>query len=703
MVAKDFVPYIPPEEENVAELTLKAALLGIVLSVVMAAANAYLGLKAGMTVSAAIPASVISMAVFTALYRANIIKEKATVLEVNVSKTSAAAGEALAAGIVFTIPALLVLELWDDVEIFPTMGIALVGGLLGVIFTIPLRRVLIIDMDLPFPEGVACTEVILAGERGGRGGAYVFRALGIGALWQVARDSNGLRLFSPHFDETMGENKVRFWLGSELSAALVGVGYIIGPRVSLLVVLGGALGWLVIIPLIGYLGEIGWYEAGWTASGSDAFFTIWATHLRYVGVGAMIVGSAYTLISMRAALAKALAPIFAKKDKDIMEAQPIRTEHDLNLGLMFMFAALLLIPMIFIYNYFADNLGLSIISAILMIAAAFVFSSIAGYIAGILGSSSNPISGVTIATLALTSLLFMYVFHLKGDEGMLTAVGVAAVICVAAAIGGDVLQELKTGQLLGSTPKALQMAEFIGVIAAGLTIPFVVLMLHDASGIGSRDLPAPQAYVMASIVDGIFNEDMKWDMVILGGLISGGLIGWNLFFEKVKEQPEKKVPVMGVAVGVYLPFTTTFCIAIGGLLKYLTDRFVETNIKVYDDSFENEEEEEKAINATKESVGSDGILVASGLIAGEALTGVALATFVFLDINLYEFFIGQEFPGKWHGLLAFFYLLALIYYIGLRSFLKKKDKGEIIGTIKEVIREDTNSFIDGIKARLGML
>jgi len=695
MTSKDFVPYIPPEEENVAEFTMKAILLGIILSVVMAAANAYLGLKAGMTVSAAIPASVISMAVFTALYRANITKNKATVLEVNFSKTSAAAGEALAAGIVFTIPALLVLELWDEVEVWPTMGIALVGGLLGVIFTIPLRRVLIIDMDLPFPEGVACTEVILAGEEGGKGGAYVFRALSIGAFWQVARDSNGLRLFNPHFDETIGKNKARFWIGSELSAALVGVGYIIGPRVSMLVVLGGALGWMIIIPIIGF-------TDGWPADGALGFFGVWATHLRYVGVGAMIVGSAYTLISMRAALAKALAPVFAKKDKEVMEAQPIRTEHDLNLGLMFFCAALLLIPMIIIYNYFAENLGLSVISAILMIVAAFVFSSIAGYIAGILGSSSNPISGVTIATLAMTSLLFMYVFHLKGDQGMLTAVGVAAVICVAAAIGGDVLQELKTGQLLGSTPKALQMAEFIGVIAAGLTIPFVVLMLDNASGIGSRDLPAPQAYVMASIVDGIFNEDMKWDMVILGGLISGGLIGWNLYFEKIREQPQKKVPVMGVAVGVYLPFTTTFCIAIGGLLKYLSDRFVETNIRTYDDSFKSEEEQQKAIDSSKEAVGSDGVLVASGLIAGEALMGVALATFVFLNINLYDYFIGKEFPGKWHGLLAFFYLLALVYYFGLREFLKKKDTSEIVGTIKQVAREEADSLIGGIRGRTGL-
>ncbi|HID71520.1 MAG TPA: oligopeptide transporter, OPT family [Thermoplasmata archaeon] len=701
MIEKDFVPYIPPEEENVPEFTVKAVLLGMILAFTMAAANAYLGLKAGMTVSAAIPAAVISMAVFTGMYRANLTKNKATVLETNLSKTCAAAGEALAAGVVFTIPALLVLGLWDDVEIFPTMGIALVGGLLGVIFTIPLRRVLIIDMDLPFPEGVACTEVILAGEEGGRGGSYVFKALGIGALWQVARDANGFRLFSSHFDTTFGKGKVRFWIGSELSAALMGVGYIIGPRISMLVVMGGALGWLVIIPLIGFLGEIGVYGDGWTAGGTEGFLYIWANYLRYVGVGAMVVGSIYTLITMRKALSKSLAPVFKRKEKGIVEAEPIRTEHDLNLGLMFGFAGVLIIPMILIYYHFSDNASLSVVSALMMIVAAFVFSSIAGYIAGILGSSSNPISGVTIATLSLTSVLFMYLFHLKGNEGMLTAVGVAAVICVAAAIGGDVLQELKTGQLLGSTPRVLQLGEFIGVTVAALTIPFVVLMLHESSGIGTRELPAPQAYVMAAIVDGIFKETMKWEMVFLGGFIACGLIAWNYYVEMIIKQPERKVSVMGVAVGVYLPFTTSFCIAIGGFLKYLTDRFIETDLRLYQ-KLESEEEREKAITSAKEKVGGDGFLVASGLIAGEALMGVALASFVFLNIEAYKFIlIAKEIPGKWHGLIAFFYLMALVYYFGLRSFLKKKEWGEIFATLKEVAKEDSNRLVRGIKGKLG--
>jgi putative OPT family oligopeptide transporter len=709
MASNDFVPYIPPEEEGVPELTFKAMALGALLAIIMAAANAYLGLKAGMTVSAAIPASVISIAVFSALYKSGIIKEKATVLEVNVSKTSAAAGEALAAGIVFTLPALLVpgaLELWDEVDLWATMGIALVGGLIGVIFTIPLRKVLIVDLDLPFPEGVACTEVILASEEGGKGGSYIARALGIGAIWQLARDSNGFRLFSPHFDITAGENvaggKGRIWFGSELSAALVGVGYIIGPRVSLLVVLGGALGWLVIIPLIGLLGELGIYGDGWTGTGTDPFIIIWGNYLRYVGVGAMIVASLYTLISMRSALAQALAPVFdlfRKKDDDVMAAEPIRTEHDLPLGIMFGLAALLMIPTFFIYNYFAEDPLFSIGAAIMMIVAAFVFSSIAAYIAGILGSSSNPISGVTIATLALTSVLFMYGFGLEGDQGMLTAIGVAAVICVAAAIGGDTLQELKTGQLLGSTPKSLQKAEFIGVIAAGLTIPFVMLMLHEASGIGSRDLPAPQAYVMATIVDSIFNENMNWEMVILGGSISGSLILWNHYWD-AKEMPQKKVPVMGVAVGVYLPFTTTFCIALGGILKYFSDRFVETNMRHYGEEFETEEEEEKAITTAKEEVSSDGILVASGLIAGEALMGVALAVTVFLNISLYDYFIGKEFPGKWHGLLAFMYLLGLIYYFGLRDYIKRKDSEEITDTFKEMLSEEKESWF-GLKPGYG--
>lgn len=671
----NFEPYVSPDESP-AEFTGKAIILGIILSLVMTAANAYLGLYAGTTVSAAIPAAVISMIVFSALFKTGLLKDKATVLEVNLAKTMASAGESLAAGVIFTIPALIVIGYWDEIHIWETMAIALVGGLLGVIFTIPLRRILIIDLDLKYPESVATTEVVIASEKGGSTAQYVFTALAAGALWQISRLDSGFHLWAERFQGALGSGRFRFYGGSELSAALMSVGYIIGLRVSSFMIIGGVIGWILIIPTLGFVGEMGWYGPGWSGDGPGAFLSLWATHLRYVGVGAMIVAASYTIYIMREAITKGLSQALRRKESEdgVMEALPIRTEHDLDQTKSMILALFFVIPIFIIYYHFSESVLVSGISAVVMLIAAFFFACVAGYIAGILGSSSNPISGVTIATLAFTSLLLSFL-GLDDMLGMATAIGVAAVVCVAAAIAGDVLQDLKTGQLLGSTPRHLQVGEFIGVTAGALVIGPTLFLLFNAFELGSQDLPAPQAFVMASIVQGIFTGNMRWEMVILGMAIIGSIIVY-------KTLTDSPISPMAVAVGLYLPFTTAMAVFVGGLIKEGTEKFVTTSVELETPNDSAEQREEKVAQAKKSSEGF-GILFASGLIAGEAIMGVIIALFITLKLDLTL----KDNPYQFFGLLGFVYLGLLLTYMALREFLQPKPKGHV-GQVLTRMKDD---------------
>ncbi len=613
-MADKVIPYVSPET-TMTEFTIRALIVGVIISVVMGAANAYLGLKVGLTVSASIPAAVISLAIFKAL--------KGTILEITVAKTTGAAGESLAAGIIFTIPALLMVGAWDGLDIVMTTMIALCGGILGVFFTISLRRILIEDLDLPFPEGVAAKEVLVAGEEGGKSAKDVFVALGLGALFKIGSSlvadgkEYSLGLWTDKVQGAISVGKTKLYFGSELSLALLGVGYIIGLRISGMILIGGAIGWMVLAPLfILFEGAPYNLETGLQITDPILMFNaIREQQLVFMGVGAMIVGSFHTLFKLRTAIVDGVksAMSMGKKGEEKEEVTD-RTQDDLSIKWSYLSSIILMIPMAGIYYLLSGSILIAVLSAIVMVLLAFLFTTVAGYLAGIVGSSNNPISGITIATLLFTSI-FIYILGGRGVQGMSVAIGVGAIVCISAAIAGDVMQSLKTGQLIGSTPKYLQLGEFTGVIAAAFIIPPILLLLDNVYGIGSVNLPAPQALAMKSIVEGIFAGGMNWLMVILGMQFALLLI-------------ILKKPVLPIAIGLYLPFSLGVPIVLGGLVKTLVDKRVD------DLMFFTSKKNQADQNSLREKVHVRGILYSSGLIAGEALMGVIIAAFVTTGISL---------------------------------------------------------------------
>lgn len=623
------------------EITFRAIILGVILSIVMAAANAYLGLKVGMTVSAAIPAAVISAAVFKAF--------RGTVLEITLSKTMASTGESLAAGVIFTIPALVIIGVWDNIDYVTTVSVALVGGILGVLFTVLLRRILIIDLDLPFPEGVASAEVIIAAEKGGKAASYVFGALGIGAFFKMGASLvvNGreyaLGLWK---DKVEGANS-RVYAGGDLSAALLGVGYIIGLKIASLIFIGGVIGWMIIAPIIIGVNGVPLDDEGNQITDMVAAFNqIRFDHLIFIGVGTMIVGSFWTLYTMRKAIWSGVKKAFPSKDAMVEVEATIRTEEDLSIRKSLMIAATLIIPIFGVYYFLSGNILQAFVCAIVGFIAAFLFTTVAGYLAGIIGSSNNPISGVTIAVLLIISIL-LFALGARGDSAMATAIGVAALICCCAAIAGDVTQSLKTGQIIGSTPKYLQLSMFIGVIAAAVVIPVTLMVLHQAYSIGSNNLPAPQALAMKGIVEGIFGEEMNWPMVIFGMELAVLLI----ILDK---------PVLPIAIGLYLPFSLTIPIMLGGIVHFTVDRAVEQRYNMVKGGTEDEKTRVKKLGKVKERIHNKGVLFSSGLIAGEALMGIVLAVFVVGDVPLG---IVSE-PMIWLGIIFFAVLAGVLWWMG---------------------------------------
>jgi putative OPT family oligopeptide transporter len=651
---EDFVPYVRPEV-TMLEMTIRAIILGLILSIIMAAANAYLGLKVGMTVSAAIPAAVISAAIFKGL--------RGTVLEVTVSKTMASTGESLAAGVIFTIPALVIIGVWDNIDYGITTAVALVGGILGVLFTILLRKILIIDLNLPFPEGVASAEVIIATEKGGKAASYVFGALGIGAFFKsgasllIEDDPVGapgvtseysLGLWTDKVEGVGDLGRAKLYGGSDLSAALLGVGYILGLKIAQLVFIGGVIGWVIIAPII--IGVNGVPINPDTGSPHTdmvaAFHQIRGDYLVFVGVGMMIVGSFWTLWTMRKAIIEGIKKAFPTKDAMVEVEAEIRTEEDLPVRKALIVAGILIIPIFFVYYYISRNFFQSFFAAIIGFAFAFIFTTVAGYLAGIIGSSNNPISGVTIATLLIMSIV-LFLLGARGDIGMATAIGVAALICCCAAIAGDVTQSLKTGQLIGSTPKYLQLSMFIGVVAAAVVIAPTLTVLHSAYGIGSKNLPAPQAEAMKGIVEGIFVGDMNWLMVLFGMQLAITLI----IIDR---------PVLPIAIGLYLPFSLTIPIMLGGIIHHLVDRNIENRNAPQLSMIGDEKTRNSKLDSLKEKVHSKGILFASGLIAGEALMGIILAVFV---VQRWPLGI-VEGPAIILGVLFFLFLAFILWWLG---------------------------------------
>ena len=686
MSREDFKSFIPAKK-TIPELTLKAVLVGAILAIILGAANAYLGLYAGMTVSAVIPGAVMAFAFLKPF--------KGTILEVNIGMMGAAAGEALAAGIIFTIPALVLLKVWTEIQYVETTIIALLGGILGVLWMIPLRRALITKTDLPFPEGVAVAAVLTttvgSGEESkddGGGVSAIWLVVGvlIAALFKFSQVALKAVSGAVHGIVNIGKynigggNKPAFLYGGvATSPALLAVGWIIGPRISSFVFVGGLLGWVILAPLIALatgLPTPGLHADpnvaaqqvadalalgnGNFAVGSQiwGFFEIWGSYIRYIGVGAMVVGGLYTIWKLRANLAGGIREAITGI-KGGQASTKKRTDQDLNFKYVFLAIGALTIPIFLLYGYISSEWVVSGVMAIFAILFAFVASAIAGYMAGLLGSSNNPISGVTVSVLLITSLILLG-FGLSGNVGAYgVAILIAAVICCAAAISGDVLQSMTCGQMIGATPRNQQIAEIIGVLAAAPILALVVQALDQAYTIGSTQLPAPQAFLMAGIVEGVLGGGMVWPFVLAGAVLAFVFILIDL-------------PVLPVAIGIYLPFTLSVPIFGGGIVRHFTNRHIA---KKYGSAEEEEISDwELAIKQTdvrpKEKIIRTGLLFTAGLIAGEALMGVIVAFLIIGGVNFAIF----EYPPILPAILIWLFIATLLAYIPLREIFANKEE-----------------------------
>jgi putative OPT family oligopeptide transporter len=644
----EVTPYVPANK-SMKELTFKSVFLGVLLAMILGSANAYLGLKAGMTVAATFPAAVIAMAVLRIF--------KGTILEENVARTTASVGEALAAGAIFTIPAFVISGVWDEFNYWESTLLMLVGGVLGVLIVTILRKTLVTDKSLPFPESQACTEIVKAGQGGKTGAKYVFATLGLGALIEIFKNSNGITVIKDsvkgfiHFAtskinllnsdaeviKSVDQKGGMIVQSPAASPAFLGVGYIIGFRLAAITFSGGVFGWVFLMPIVLFLMYNNLVDV--TASGESwvsVAKSAYDSTVKPIAVGGMLVGAFYTLFSMRKSLfqgiGKGFKDIKAAKSQDGRNEGP-RTEKDLPFGMVLIAIGILILLMIVLYTYFTQAFGSAVLAAIVMSFAAFVFAAVAGYLVGIIGSSSNPISGLTLSTLLIAAVLMVLV-GMKGDPGVIAALAVASVVCVVAGVAGDMMQDLKVGQLLGGTPWKMQVGELIGVVFAALILIFPIMLLHQANGIGSEELPAPQASLMAMVSQGIVGGEMAWPLVVAG-----------MFFAVALIMIKSPSPML-VAVGMYLPFPTTFAIFIGGLIKYTVDRVSAKKVEKESD---------------KDIVHNTGLLLASGLIAGEALVGILLAAFVGADINLKELFgIAQDFEGFWFLGVAIFIIIGYV-------------------------------------------
>ena len=581
----DFKPYIPADKVT-PEITATSIIMGIILAVVFGAANAYLGLRVGMTVSASIPAAVIAMGVIRIIMRRN------SILESNIVQTVGSAGESLAAGAIFTLPALF---LWaaegkmDKPGILEITLIALIGGLLGVFFMVPLRNALIVKEHgiLPYPEGTACAEVLLAGEKGGANASTVFAGMGFAALFKFIID--GLKVVA-------GEVSFRVKgyageIGTQIYPAVMSVGYICGARISSYMFAGGILSWLVLIPLIVLFGENSVLYPSVDATIGQIFAEsgaggIWGSYIRYIGAGALAAGGIISLIKSLPLIVKTFSGAM-KSMSGAGSASNLRTEKDLNMKVVI--AAILVLTVLI---WLIPAIPVNPIGAVIIVIFGFFFATVSSRMVGLVGSSNNPVSGMAIATLLIATLILKFTGS-TGVAGMASAIAIGSVICIVAAISGDTSQDLKTGYLLGATPKKQQIGEVIGVVAAALAIGGTLYLLDSAWGFGTDELAAPQATLMKLIIEGVMGGNLPWALVFTGVFIAVvvELIG---------------IPVLPFAIGIYLPVQLNACIMVGGLVRLFFDNMKKNSEK-------------------KEAIVNDGILFCSGMIAGEGLVGIVLA------------------------------------------------------------------------------
>ncbi len=651
MTEHKFLPFVPANSD-MKEFTVRALIIGLIMAVVLGAANAYLGLKAGMTIAATYPAAVIGMAVLRLM--------KGTILEENFARTVGSIGESVAAGAIFTIPAFFIAGIWTDFATLPNYLIAssimLVGGVLGVLFVALLRRVMVEDVDLPFPESVAAAEIHKAGQRGGTGAKFLFGSMGIGAAIQTLIS---LRMFLDVKDWFVSFAKSVIKLGGSGSAtaqsgmvltaprvspAYIGVGYIIGPKLASLNFSGGLLAWGLFVPILTYFIGPSLIPDAATAT-TDTWMAlsaqVWRNLVRPIAVGGMLMSACFTLFKMRKSLIGGLSRSISDVKKAAKgEKVNERTEQDLKFTTIMAGIAIAAIATFFIYLFFAKNIVAALVATIVMIIAGFFFAAVSGYLVGIIGSSNNPISGLTLSTLLVAALL-MVALGMKGTPGVAAVLGVAGVVCVAAAVAGEMLQDLKVGHILGGTPWKMQVGDLIGVALASLVMFVPLIILHQGdinmggTGLGGSNLAAPQASLMAMLSQGIVRGEMAWPLIVVGLLM-----GFAFILMQVKSP-------MLVCVGMYLSLDTTFAIFVGGLIKGILDRYVAKR---------------KCNDAQKARVENTGVLLAAGLIAGEALVGLLVALLAIMKIG-YDQWLPNIF-----GFLPFRFEVSLLIF-GLIGWL----------------------------------
>ncbi|HLK20593.1 MAG TPA: oligopeptide transporter, OPT family [Bryobacteraceae bacterium] len=645
------------------EMTVKAVGLGIFLAFVFGAANAYLGMRAGQTVAATIPAAVIAMALF------RIPAFRGGVLEQNITRTAASVGEALVAGAIFTIPAFMMVELdghrlWTDLRAhyWEATLVLLVGGLIGVFFIILLRRPLCVDAPLPWPESVASYEIVKAGEASASDAPrYIFGAMAFGGLIQILKSDKGIQIFQEYvegflafpksvikhfnYDKVPIGDVTHFggipWSTPSLSPALIGIGYIIGPEFSGVNFAGGVVAWWILIPLLLFFDPDLPRRIG-TNDPSIAAYSVWYNVVRPIAVGTMLVGAASTMFSMRESLWSSLRGIFAASSKAAHEGKLLdRTERDIPARWVVLAMLVLMVPITAIYFYFTHGWIAAIVAAVIMSITGFLLSAIGGYLVGLVGSSNQPLSGLTLAALIIAALV-MLTIGVTGLAGVAAVLGVAAVVCVACSVSGSLIQDLKAGHLLGGTPWKMELVEIISVILLAFFLMGPIIALHEANlstgGIGGRALPAPQAGLMAQLAKGIVGGQMAWGLIAIGAAFGVALLLFGA-----------KSPML-VAVGMYLPFDTSSAIFIGGFIKWIADRAA------------------RKLNAEQKlRFEEKGTLLASGLIAGEAIVGILLAVLFLAKVPSLATFSFYPAWGGWLSLIGF----ASLAYVLIRIPAKR--------------------------------
>jgi putative OPT family oligopeptide transporter len=658
---KKYRPYVP-ETMEMKEFTFRAVLIGLMLTVILGAANAYLGLRAGMTIAATYPAAVIGMALLRLM--------KGSLLEENIARTVGSIGESVAAGAVFTIPAFLISGAWNSFGFrdayWKSVALMAVGGSLGILFVTLLRRVMVEDPELPFPESVAASEIHKAGQQGAGAAKLLFANMGLGGLiyllgaFQLFNASKSfvvhigqigssmLRLGRTSTAPVVSVGGVTTFQAPAISPAYLGVGYIIGPRLASLNFAGGVVAWGLLVPLIIYF--LGPTLQATLAPGAEGNLAgaVWYNIVRPIAVGGMMVGAGWTLFRMRKSLGMGMRRAVSDLKKSAaVHAATNRTERDLNGKVVFGGLGAAFLCMIVLYFHFSGTLSGAITAAVVMIVVGFFFAAVSGNLVGMIGSSNNPVSGLTLCTLIIAALL-MVAIGVSGMSGVAAVLGVAAVVCVSSAVAGEMLQDLKVGHILGGTPAKMQLGDFLGIAVASLALYFPLLVLHQGNinrggiGFGDPQLSAPQAGLMASLAQGIVGHNMPWPLVM-----AGVLMGFAMIMLEVKS-------VMLFAVGMYLPLETTFAIFLGGVIRWLTDRM----------------RDKRGFNdAQKARVENAGVLTASGMIAGEAILGLVVAAFYFFNKPLPVIFAT---PSTYSG----FIVLAIIAFVMVRVPLANAGRPE---------------------------